>query len=277
MNQVITDRDVKDWCVTLRHEGKSPHTILSYRVTAEQFIKAADGKADRAGIRAFMSWMDEQGRSPSTIATRLICLRVFLRWCVEEDIIDADPSTGIKPPKVKAPVVEPLSRREIEVIIRDCERQRDKAILAVIADSGMRVSEVAGMLVTSTDLDNGRAFIIGKGRKPRTVPLSDRACREIGRYLRRERSKSRFSDRPELWLGTRGALDRGSVSYIIRKASGTNPHHFRHSFANGWLEDGGSEGGLMSICGWSSRSMLDRYTAARKTDRALDEFRRLRR
>ena len=54
-----------------------------------------------------------------------------------------------------------------------------------------------------------------------------------------------------------------------------HPHQLRHTFASRWLGAGGTEGGLMSVAGWSSRDMLDRYSRATASNRALDEARGL--
>jgi integrase len=56
--------------------------------------------------------------------------------------------------------------------------------------------------------------------------------------------------------------------------AGVTPHQFRHTFSDGWLASGGSEGDLMRLNGWKSRSMVDRYADDVADQRALEAKRR---
>jgi integrase len=83
-------------------------------------------------------------------------------------------------------------------------------------------------------------------------------------------------------LGVRGKAFgyHGLYDALQRRAQAAgiedfHPHVFRHTAAQRWLSAGGSEGGLMTVAGWSRRDMLDRYTRATAADRAADEARRL--
>ncbi len=73
--------------------------------------------------------------------------------------------------------------------------------------------------------------------------------------------------------------DEALAAMLVRRAEQAgvrlNPHQLRHFFADAWLREGGSEGGLMRAAGWSSRQMLDRYASANAAERARAERRRL--
>jgi integrase len=94
----------------------------------------------------------------------------------------------------------------------------------------------------------------------------------------------RLAATPALWLAETGGGERLSyhglrVALLARARAagidGFHVHKLRHTFASRWLGSGGSEGGLMSLAGWRSREMLDRYSRATAADRATAEARSL--
>jgi integrase len=95
------------------------------------------------------------------------------------------------------------------------------------------------------------------------------------------RASHRLAHLPWFWLGQRGPIQLSGVDRILKRRAqraGIEPihaHQFRHTWADAYLSAGGGEGNLMRLAGWRSRSMLDRYGAARATVRAIEEYRRL--
>ncbi len=228
-----------------------------------------------------MAEQAEAGRAPGTQAQRLTAVKSLFRWLKAEGIINEDPSRTIRPPRSRPVPAKPLTQRDVATILKACGSQCDRAMISLLSSTGLRVGELAGITTDRLDLDQRKVLILGKGSRWRVVPISDAAARELARYLR-ERRKSRFADDPRLWLGERGPVAREGVAQVIRRMTRragvegrVNPHRYRHSFANRWLENGGSEQALMKIAGWSSLSMLDRYSAHGAEDRALAEYRRL--
>lgn len=98
----------------------------------------------------------------------------------------------------------------------------------------------------------------------------------------RERPKHRLSRLDALCLGHAGPMTAAGVSDVIERRArqsgieAPHPHSLRHAFAHAWLASGGNEGDLMSLTGWRSRTMLQRYATSRASERARDAHRTLR-
>jgi site-specific recombinase XerD len=122
--------------------------------------------------------------------------------------------------------------------------------------------------------------VMGKGRRPRNLPLGTRSTLALNRYLRM-RPQHRLARLDALWLGHAGPMTRSGVAALVERRArdagldGLHPHSLRHAFAHSWLAGGGQEGDLMALAGWRSRTMLQRYAASRAADRARDAHRSL--
>ena len=112
--------------------------------------------------------------SPRTIRGYYASLSSFFNWAVVEGFIDSSPLENINKPKTPKYIPDPFSRDEIEGLIRACENlpqhtsSRAKAMLLILLDSGVRLSELVGLELSEINLKLGRAKIMGKGSKERS-------------------------------------------------------------------------------------------------------------
>ncbi|KUH98035.1 hypothetical protein AU190_22225 [Mycolicibacterium acapulense] len=227
------------------------------------------------------------GLEPATARARQLAVRRFSAWLADEGEIDDDPLLGLKAPKLDTKVTESLTDDELRRLIKACagndfRGRRDEAIVRLMAETGARAGEVCNIGVADLDLPRGLVTVRrGKGAKGRIVPIGAQTGRAIDRYLRARRAH-RLADAPALWLGDRGkelnyyglhAALKGRAQAAGLK--GFHPHLLRHTAAARWLAAGGSEGGLMSVAGWSTRDMIDRYTRSTAAERAAAEARAL--
>ena len=159
---------------------------------------------------------------------------------------------------------------------------RDEAIIRLMAETGIRLSEVIALTAADLDLDAGLVTIRrGKGGRGRIIPVGPTTSAAIHTYLG-VRQEQRHADKEQLWVGERGcgltvnALYR-TLSRRAERAGITafRPHRLRHTAAHRWLAAGGSESGLMAMAGWTRVEMLIRYTRANAGERAAAEARRL--
>jgi site-specific recombinase XerD len=167
---------------------------------------------------------------------------------------------------------------------------RDHALIRFLCE-GVRRTEAVELRVTDLPPDLiAQPFVRVtpiKGARTheegRLVPLSAATARAMIAYLRLRR-KHKYAESPQLWLGLRnhGPMNGWGLYRMLQRRAAqagydpdVHPHQFRHTFANDWLDKGGSEGDLMRLMGWSSRSMLDRYGADMAERRAIDAKRRM--
>jgi integrase/recombinase XerD len=283
---------LSSWELSLRAERKSAQTVKVYGDGVRRFLawtKASNCPAvlDRPTVTGFIADLLEQGAEPATARSRLLALRRFSTWLVEEDEAAGDHLTGMRPPKLDVKVVDPLSDIELKALITACSGpalmdRRDEAIVRLMLETGARAGEVVGLAVADIDLSRGTAVVRrGKGGTGRVVPFGPHTGRALDRYLRLRRGH-RLSASPELWLGDRGKEFSYDGLYKALKAragvagiTGFRPHRLRHTAAQRWLAAGGSEGGLMAVAGWTRPDMLLRYTKARASERAATEARAL--
>lgn len=284
----------ESWLRSLKARQLSPNTLRVYirsadlllDYLAEKHPKVTPQTIRREHVEDFFVAHSE-GRSPATLSVRYRSLQQWFGWMVTEDEIDTDPMARMEPPLVPEQPVPVLSDDDLRRLLAACEGRRlvdrrDLAIIRLMIDSGGRLSEIAGLRVSDVDLDQQCCTVIGKGRRERILPFGDKTTVALDRYLR-ARSIDRRAGDPGLWLGEKGkgALTGNGIYQMLRRRGRTvdlpdiHPHQFRHTAAHRWLAEGGSEGDLMQINGWKSRSMLTRYAASAAAERARAAHRKM--
>lgn len=283
----------ESWMLSLRAERKSPATIKSYGEGIRAYLRwcannDSPAQITKPAVQAFVADLLDGGAQPKTAGARLIALRRFSAWMTDEGELPVDPLIGVKQPKIDRKVVEPLTDDELRRLIKACQGKgftdrRDEAIVRLLTETGMRASELIGLELSDVDIRQGTVVIRrGKGGKGRLAPFGPQTAQAIDRYLRARRTH-KLAGTETLWLGadrwrTFSYFGMRHALLARAKAAGINnfhPHKMRHTAATRWLRKGGSEGGLMSMAGWSSREMIDRYTSATAAVRAAEEARGL--
>jgi site-specific recombinase XerD len=283
------DSLLRSFARSLRARNRSPKTISSYLEAARLLSEHADDRdllvLTRRDIEEFLAHQLERHR-PTTAAVRFRSLQQFYRWALAEELIERSPTAGLSAPTIPEQPVAVLAEAQLARLLgcmssRVFDDRRDTAIVRLFLDTGMRLSEMAGLAITDIDLDADVALVLGKGRRPRACPFGDKTGQAIERYLR-ERTKHRLARSAQLWIGGRGGMTDNGIGQMLRrraKQAGLDhlhPHMFRHTFAHRWLADGGQEQDLMRLAGWRSREMLARYGASAADQRAREAHRRMR-
>jgi site-specific recombinase XerD len=283
------------WRRDLRAADKADRTIEIYSQSVRFFstwLTENDRPAtlDQLTKHAVANWLGElrdKGQASGTLSTRYRGLKRFCRWLVAEGELTDDPMTGLEKPKGDAKPVDVLTDDEIERLFKvtsgsDFDDRRDHAILRVLFDCGVRISELSELHVEDVDLTNHDVLhVIGKGRKPRSVPFGAKTGRALDRY-RRLRGAHRYASDPKFFLSQRGGMSRDGIDDMLRRRAvqagvdNLHAHRFRHTAAHRWLAAGGQERDLMRLMGWSSDAMLSHYGSSAADERAREAFRRMR-
>jgi integrase/recombinase XerC len=272
---------VADFVTTKRLEQKSARTVGNYQYDLKTFLQVVGAQTPMANISPQMVkqylLLSQQRPGPYSHFSRYRSLRVFFNWCVREGYLPSNPLT-VRPPKLPQRVMPIFSDADLRAMVDACTEStalRDRALLLVLMDTGMRLNEVVFMRAEHISWEEGALHVYGKGNKERIVVPSRPTLLAIYRYL-----KARRSPLENIWLSEeRRPLTRSGVQQIIKRISmkalgkAAGPHKFRHTFACNYLANGGSIDSLQYILGHSSLKMVMQYVEATKAQRARAQSR----
>jgi len=130
--------------------------------------------------------------SPETTAGYVRAIRNFFSFLKREELIASNPMEKVKVPKAPTKTVPTFSQREVERLLSQPDRHtdrgfRDFALMLTLIDTGVRVSELAGLKLSDVDLDQGYLRVMGKGQKERFVPIGVKLTKVLLKYKLKHR------------------------------------------------------------------------------------------
>lgn len=275
LDQYRLQNVVEEYLAALRVAGRSPRTIEWYRANLAEFIRflERDGRAasaadvQPAAVRRWLLALNARptALAPSSLAGRVRTIKAFGTWIAAELDLSANPVRSVPVPRVPDQLVPSLRDHEIARLVQVASEsrhpQRDLALVLLMIDTGMRLSEVAGLNVADVDLIEGRCRVMGKGSRERLVPIG-RRTRKALRAWTSVRRPSPASNSP-VFAGPRGSrLSARGIHQLVHRLARRagietrcSPHILRHTFARAFLTNGGDVFSLQRILGHSPRSI----------------------
>ena len=225
-------------------------------------------------LQNFAATIHEKGIGPTSQARILSGVRSFYRYMLLDGYIDADPAELLESPNLGKHLPEVLSTPEVDKLEKGIdlttkEGQRNKAIIEVLFSCGLRVSELVNLKLSQLFLDEGFVQVIGKGRKERLVPISQRAIKELNLWFYdRKQLDIKTGEEDYVFLNRRGShLTRTMILIMIKKEAEKagikktiSPHTMRHSFATALLQGGADLRAIQAMLGHEDIGTTEIYT-----------------
>lgn len=261
----------------------SENTVQSYRRDLMQMITYLEekeireaAKVTKTSLHGYILHMEEQGKVATTISRMMAAMKAFFNYECMQACIRRNPAESLHAPKVekKAPVV--LSVDQVSALLAQPSGQtpkeiRDKAMLALLYATGIRVSELIGIQMEDINMNIG--FLVCRdGERERTIPFGRSAKAALEEYLEHARNELLRGKGSDYFFVncTGGAMSRQGfwkiIKYYGEKAGieeDITPHTLRHSFAAHLIARGADMRAVQTILGHSDMATTQMYAAYR--------------
>ena len=250
--------------------GLSPRTAKAYGSDMELFIHYLESlhideweDVRRDDISDFLEADKDNGMEPTTLARRLVSIKVFFRYLVEEQIVKNDITDIMEGSRNRLLLPGFLTEAEVDRLIaaytgNDILTIRNRAIIEVLYASGLRASEITQLRLEKVDCTESYLRVIGKRDKERVVPFGREASACMAAYLRESRPKldktGKALTRERIWMIVTDAARIAGIDKEIY------PHMLRHSFATHLLKNGADLRVIQEMLGHANISTTQIYT-----------------
>ena len=260
-------------------KNASSNTTVSYLRDIRQFAQCLEEKAGleiedatQHHIRQYLAYLEEEGRSTSTMSRVLASLRSFFTYLMASGFLQETPVRDIHIQRKEKKLPQILTGREVELLLAqpsstDAKGCRDRAMLEVMYATGLRVSELIGLNLEDVVLDGG--FLKCVGKKTRLVPMYPGAVKALTVYIQEVRPGMVAQPKERaLFVNVNGErMSRQGFWKILKHYQETahinkdiTPHTLRHSFAVHLLENGADLHSIQEMMGHSDISSTQLYT-----------------
>jgi len=195
-------------------------------------------------------------------------LRAFYNWLYSPKSSyhlnpQNNPILAVESPKVEKRILPSLTIEQLDYLIEEADCTRDKAIISLFADSGLRLSELANIKISDIDWQHRLIKVICKGNKEGLAPFGKRT-EALLRELAKEPNKL-----DKLWDISNRQIQCTLHRLALKTGLPCNPHTFRRTFASILAKRGVDSLHIMRLGRWQSMAMVDRYTRSVKFEDSL--------
>lgn len=262
-------------------KGNSLHTITDYtnklRGFLEQFGERELVELRSENLNEYARELRENHSNTITIQSYVRALRAFLNWLYLNDHVEADFCRKFRLPKARKAFINVLTDQEIERVFAvygdnsNVIHLRNRVILSLMLDAGLRLNEVVTAQVADLHLPEGYLIVTGKGSKQRAVSFGVTTLEHVKAYLDAVTLSGALLQTAEGEPLTRDTLK--NMFRKLKKKSGVerlHPHLLRHTFATRYLENGGSIYNLKELLGHTTLKQTQAYLHVAQNRRHLD-------
>ena len=264
----------------IRYElNHSVHTVLSYSTDLTQFLdflKVSEEEFSPAtvtpeDVRAWVYELTNRKMAVASVRRKVQSLRTFYRWLQRASLVEVNPTEDI--PMVKLPSRLPVFVREksMDKLLdsyydaSDFEAVRNRLIIEMLYETGMRRAELIDLKDTNVDVDSGEMKVLGKRNKERIIPFGNNLAEQIKAY-RQMRSKV-GPEVENFFITEKGRPLYPSLIYKVVTvslstvtSSKRSPHVLRHTFASAMLNNGAELNSVKELLGHESLAATQVYT-----------------
>lgn len=229
---------------------------------------------DRDVIRQWMVSMMEQGNKETSVNRRLSAVRSFYRYALKRHLLEKDPSHLVQGPKKRKPLPYFLKEGEMDRLLdggafpNNFDGVRDRLILSMFYQTGVRLSELTGLDMGDVDETNLQIRVLGKRRKERIVPFGDDLLEMIRQYVELRAPYVENSGSPAFFITRKGTRVSNALvaekvrTYLaqVTTLKKRSPHVLRHTFATVMLNHDADLESVKELLGHESLSTTEVYT-----------------
>jgi integrase/recombinase XerD len=218
------------------------------------------------------------GLAPNTINGYIRALKSLCSYLVEEGLLEKNPVMKIRQLKVAKDAGTTLTQQELQALLGTSTgptftERRNRAFLLLLADTGIRISEVLRLTLRDIEWGQRTITVMGKGAKVRTVPFGKNTTRALNSYLALRRGTVQSENLLFVTIQGEGLPVRRAqriIDTLTRQAGikgkRVTPHTFRRTFATLWISNGGDPFSLQRMLGHTTMEMVNRYVRLSTVD-----------
>ena len=273
MNEMLQ----KYWDYLRIERQLSAHTLLNYQRQLNAVVEILQQNDLRTWqqvtpgvVRFILADSKKSGLKEKSLALRLSALRQFFSYLVMQGELKVNPATGISAPKQSRLLPKNIDQEQVGKLLNNQSKEpidiRDRAMLELMYSSGLRLSELQGLNLSSINTRVREVRVLGKGNKERILPFGRYASHAVQEWLKvrllfnpkddalfvsslgNRMSHRSIQKRMEIW-----GVKQGLNSHL-------NPHKLRHSFATHMLEASSDLRAVQELLGHSNLSTTQIYT-----------------
>ena len=227
-------------------------------------------------IREYLSFLRQSHQSTETIYRTWGAFKCYFRFLHMEKILKKNTMDRVEKPRREKHIIQPLNMAQVQELlgkpdIKTVSGLRDKALMLLMVDSGLRLSEAINLKTDRIYWSDGSVTVMGKGRKERSVPLGATTKVVMAEYavIRNKNGGDYF------FLSRRGHAMKNRYVQVAMKKYGKmtvitgvriSPHTLRHTFAIQYIKNGGDAFSLQAILGHSTLEMVRNYVNLAQQD-----------